>query len=365
MSTAGAPFSRQRSRRWQRSPDAAPPPPANSPAGPWTTASSISTAKGSPTSSMRRPTPAAAGAGQASGALAQLYESWRTGLIEARALLEAAIDFSDEPDVEHAAAARGLEAAARLAEEIQAHLEDGRRGEIVREGFRIVLAGAPNVGKSSLMNALARRDVAIVSDEPGTTRDVLEVRLDLGGYMAIVADTAGMREATGAVEQEGIDGRAAGPRKPISSSGFPMRPHRGSKCLPIWPPAHRARWRPQQDRRRGRAARRSSDCLTTRSLHEPATDCRSWSRRWGNRPRAVGGDETPPSPSSPSTTDRSVPGCPGECARSRRPGHRASGRTAPARGGRAGTNCRPRRPGGRARAAWPASASASEVRAKS
>jgi tRNA modification GTPase len=141
---------------------------------------------------------------QASGALAELYNGWRSGVIEARALLEAAIDFSDEPDVERAAAARGLEAAARLEAEIRAHLADGRRGEIVRDGFRIVIAGPPNVGKSSLMNALARRDVAIVSDEPGTTRDVLEVRLDIDGYMAIVADTAGLREAAGAVEQEGI-----------------------------------------------------------------------------------------------------------------------------------------------------------------
>lgn len=141
---------------------------------------------------------------QASGELAELYEGWRVGLIEARALLEAAIDFSDEPDVERDAARRGRDAAARLEKEIRAHLADDRRGEIVREGFRIVLAGPPNVGKSSLMNALARRDVAIVSDEPGTTRDVLEARLDLDGYMAVVADTAGMREAAGAVEQEGI-----------------------------------------------------------------------------------------------------------------------------------------------------------------
>jgi tRNA modification GTPase len=141
---------------------------------------------------------------QASGALSALYEGWRTGLIEARALLEAAIDFSDEPDVERAAAERGRDAAARLEKDIRAHLDDGRRGEIVRDGFHIVLAGPPNVGKSSLMNALARRDVAIVSEDPGTTRDILEVRLDLGGYVAIVADTAGLREAAGAVEQEGI-----------------------------------------------------------------------------------------------------------------------------------------------------------------
>ena len=141
---------------------------------------------------------------QASGELAQLYESWRKELIEAQALVEAAIDFSDEADIAESAATIGLANAANLAARIERHLKDGRRGEIVRDGFRVVLAGPPNVGKSSLMNALARRDVAIVSDEPGTTRDVLEVRLDLGGYMAVVADTAGLREAAGAVEQEGI-----------------------------------------------------------------------------------------------------------------------------------------------------------------
>ncbi len=141
---------------------------------------------------------------QASGELAQLYESWRKGLIDARALMESAIDFSDEADVSESAEKQALADAARLTAEIRNHLKDGRRGEIVREGFRIVLAGPPNVGKSSLMNALARRDVAIVSEEPGTTRDVLEVRLDLDGYMSIVADTAGLREAEGAIEQEGI-----------------------------------------------------------------------------------------------------------------------------------------------------------------
>ena len=91
-----------------------------------------------------------------------------------------------------------------LLQEIEAHLADGNRGEIVRDGFRVVLAGPPNVGKSSLLNALARREVAIVSAEAGTTRDVLEVRLDLGGYPVILTDTAGIREAAGAVEREGI-----------------------------------------------------------------------------------------------------------------------------------------------------------------
>jgi tRNA modification GTPase len=87
---------------------------------------------------------------------------------------------------------------------IGAHLDDDNRGEILRDGFRVVLAGAPNVGKSSLLNALARRDAAIVSAEAGTTRDVIEVRLDLDGLPVIVSDTAGIREALGAVEQEGV-----------------------------------------------------------------------------------------------------------------------------------------------------------------
>jgi tRNA modification GTPase len=141
---------------------------------------------------------------QASGALSNLYEGWRQELIGARALMESAIDFADEADVSQNAETQALAETERLAREIGRHLDDGRRGEIVREGFRIAIAGPPNVGKSSLMNALARRDVAIVSEEPGTTRDVLEVRLDFDGYMAVVADTAGLREAAGAIEQEGI-----------------------------------------------------------------------------------------------------------------------------------------------------------------
>jgi len=91
-----------------------------------------------------------------------------------------------------------------LASDISRHLDDGRRGELLREGFRVVLAGPPNVGKSSLLNALARRDVAIVSEEAGTTRDVIEVRLDLEGFPVIVSDTAGLREAPGKIEQEGM-----------------------------------------------------------------------------------------------------------------------------------------------------------------
>src|SRR5262245_63987021 len=90
-----------------------------------------------------------------------------------------------------------------MTEAIAAHLDDDHRGELVREGFQVVLAGAPNVGKSSLLNALARRDVAIVSDEPGTTRDVLEVKLELAGLPVVISDTAGIRTASGKVEEEG------------------------------------------------------------------------------------------------------------------------------------------------------------------
>ena len=141
---------------------------------------------------------------QMRGALSELYESWRSDLIRASALVEAAIDFSDEADV----ASNAIEVARNIVTGLQAaigaHLDDGNRGEILRDGFRIVLAGPPNAGKSSLLNALARRDAAIVSEEAGTTRDVIEVRLDLGGLPVIVSDTAGIRTPQGAIEQEGI-----------------------------------------------------------------------------------------------------------------------------------------------------------------
>jgi tRNA modification GTPase len=141
---------------------------------------------------------------QMGGALSELYEAWRTELIRASALVEAVIDFSDEADVASEAfvLARGI--VERLQEAIAQHLDDDNRGEILREGFRVVLAGPPNVGKSSLLNVLARREAAIVSEEAGTTRDVIEVRLDLGGYPVIVSDTAGIREPQGSIEREGI-----------------------------------------------------------------------------------------------------------------------------------------------------------------
>lgn len=141
---------------------------------------------------------------QAGGALADLYDAWRSSLLEALALVEAAIDFSDEGDVGVSTFERAVPIVRELEAAISRHLADGHRGEILREGFHVVLAGPPNVGKSSLLNALARRDAAIVSEEAGTTRDVIEVRLDLEGLPVIISDTAGIREATGPIEREGI-----------------------------------------------------------------------------------------------------------------------------------------------------------------
>jgi tRNA modification GTPase len=141
---------------------------------------------------------------QSGGLLAKQYTLWRQRLLEAMALIEAAIDFSDEADIASTTAAGASSVAKTLLQEIGAHLADGHRGELIRDGFQVVLAGPPNVGKSSLLNALARRDVAIVSAEAGTTRDVIEVRLDLEGLPIVVSDTAGIRHAEGAVEREGI-----------------------------------------------------------------------------------------------------------------------------------------------------------------
>ena len=140
---------------------------------------------------------------QAGGALAALYDGWREALIGALAHLEAVIDFPDE-DLPPETGAALAETVASLARDVARHLADARRGERLRDGVAVAVLGPPNVGKSSLVNALARRDVAIVAPEAGTTRDAIEVHLDLGGYPAILTDTAGLREAAGAVEEEGI-----------------------------------------------------------------------------------------------------------------------------------------------------------------
>ena len=145
---------------------------------------------------------------QAAGALGSLYEDWRRRLIQAIAHVEAGIDFADEDlpeDIDRAARA----ALTALADEIAAHLDDGRRGERLRSGVHLAILGRPNAGKSTLLNLLAGRDAAIVSETAGTTRDVIEVHLDLGGVPVIVADTAGLRDSADEVEREGVRRAAA------------------------------------------------------------------------------------------------------------------------------------------------------------
>ena len=140
---------------------------------------------------------------QMRGELSALYEGWRARLIEAMALLEAEIDFPDE-DRPGGLAAQVQPLVAALSAEIAAHLDDAHRGERIRDGYRIAILGPPNAGKSSLLNALARREAAIVSDIPGTTRDVVEIRLVLAGFPVWVADTAGLRDAADSIEAEGV-----------------------------------------------------------------------------------------------------------------------------------------------------------------
>ncbi len=140
---------------------------------------------------------------QRRGALSSVYEAWRARLIEAAALIEAEIDFPDE-DLPGALARRAGPILQALASDMAAHLDDAHRGERIRDGYRIAIIGPPNAGKSSLLNALAQREAAIVSDIPGTTRDVVEVRLVLAGYPVWIADTAGLREAADAIEAEGV-----------------------------------------------------------------------------------------------------------------------------------------------------------------
>jgi tRNA modification GTPase len=145
---------------------------------------------------------------QLDGDLARRHAAWREDLVEALALLEAAVDFPDE-DLPAAVARGAAPLIADVSREIGAALAEGERGERVREGFRIALIGAPNAGKSSLLNALAGREAAIVTATPGTTRDVIEVALNLAGYRVVIGDTAGLRAPKGAIEAEGVRRAAA------------------------------------------------------------------------------------------------------------------------------------------------------------
>ena len=141
--------------------------------------------------------------GQLEGGLSARYADWRTRLIQALARLEAAVDFPDE-DLPDALSAEVGRRVAELADELEAALLDDGRGERVREGFRVALVGAPNAGKSSLLNRLAGREAAIVTDVAGTTRDVIEVPAVIEGFKVLFADTAGLRDSTDPIEAEGV-----------------------------------------------------------------------------------------------------------------------------------------------------------------
>jgi tRNA modification GTPase len=139
---------------------------------------------------------------QLGGELGDIYRDWRDRLTRLLAHLEAAIDFPDEdlpPEIED----RILGEAEGLVREIERHLADGHRGERLRDGIDVAIVGPPNAGKSSLLNRIARRDAAITSPVAGTTRDVIEVAIDLAGYPVVLADTAGLRDGGDAIEQEG------------------------------------------------------------------------------------------------------------------------------------------------------------------
>ncbi|KAM9687675.1 5-taurinomethyluridine-[tRNA] synthase subunit GTPB3, mitochondrial isoform 2-T2 [Trichechus inunguis] len=141
---------------------------------------------------------------QLDGELGRLCHDWAETLTTALAHVEAYIDFGEDDSLEEDvlervdSSVRGLQAA------LGAHLRDARRGQRLRSGAHVVVAGPPNAGKSSLVNLLSRKPVSIVSPEPGTTRDVLETPVDLAGFPALLSDTAGLREGVGPVEQEGV-----------------------------------------------------------------------------------------------------------------------------------------------------------------
>ncbi len=178
---------------------------------------------------------------QADGGLSSRYRAWSSRLTRARALIEAELDFSDEADVPGSVSDSVWSDMAALSAEIGAHIATAKISEIIRDGYRVVIAGPPNSGKSSLINLLSNRDVAIVSDIAGTTRDVLSVDLDIGGYAVRISDTAGLRQTEDPIEREGVLRSERSIReadlvlmlRDVSDEGPEPEPVEGSKALRI------------------------------------------------------------------------------------------------------------------------------------
>ncbi|GAA5948951.1 hypothetical protein JCM21900_003149 [Sporobolomyces salmonicolor] len=142
---------------------------------------------------------------QASGQMRHAYDSMRTAVIESMALVEALIDFGEDEGISAGVFEQAREKVIALRAQISRHLDDGRRGEIIRSGINLAIVGPPNAGKSSLLNWLAQREASIVTAIPGTTRDVVELSLDYHGFPILVADTAGLRSTKDQVEAIGIE----------------------------------------------------------------------------------------------------------------------------------------------------------------
>ncbi|AGA63993.1 GTPase and tRNA-U34 5-formylation enzyme TrmE [Liberibacter crescens BT-1] len=139
-----------------------------------------------------------------SGSLSNLYNRWSQKLTVIRAFIEAELDFSDEEDIKNFKFEEIWQELSFFQEELKNHIFQGKLGEIIRDGYKIAIVGHPNAGKSSLFNALAKRDVSIVTNIPGTTRDILTLDLDLDGYLVKILDTAGIHETDDKIEKEGI-----------------------------------------------------------------------------------------------------------------------------------------------------------------